>query len=311
MINNSRFDLIPSVFSENFSMKEKYTDAIQLKMFITANCTNVSLLERVLKLLIKMIKSHPDEILRTKEQIWLLVIQMMFGLTQHKELHRKRYCRRYLIVKTVSLVREILKYVSMKEVVEGILRFNSSIKFRAVRQLINDVFWDKRAEFDLSSAAKSISLKVLREYENEEITVKGDGLAFKYTRCDICGLNVSKTSLHAVNTFGRFGQREDMNLVIFDCSRENYFNHAFHERCLGKHIKEELRKDKKASLQKIDLAKLARCVVCYRNNQEIRELGAQPTARRIGAARQSRAMTPNSRQAQDQSDSSETKSQSS
>ena len=37
--------------------------------------------ERILNILMKMIKSHPEEILRTKEEIWLIIIQMMFGLT--------------------------------------------------------------------------------------------------------------------------------------------------------------------------------------------------------------------------------------
>ena len=63
-------------------MKEKFVDAIQLKVFIASKCELVSLLERVLKILMKMIKSHPDEILKNKnDKIWLLIIQMMFGLT--------------------------------------------------------------------------------------------------------------------------------------------------------------------------------------------------------------------------------------
>lgn len=63
-------------------MKEKFVDAIQLKMFIASKCPMISLLERVLKILMKMIKGHPDEILKNKdEKIWLLIIQMMFGLT--------------------------------------------------------------------------------------------------------------------------------------------------------------------------------------------------------------------------------------
>mmetsp|Transcript_3012 Transcript_3012/g.3540 ORF Transcript_3012/g.3540 Transcript_3012/m.3540 type:complete len:80 (+) Transcript_3012:1474-1713(+) len=78
-----------------------------------------------------------------------MIIKMMFGLTQHEEMHKKRYCRRYLIVKTVSLVREILKLISLRDIIDGILKENSTIKFRSVKQLIHDIFWDKRVEFQL------------------------------------------------------------------------------------------------------------------------------------------------------------------
>lgn len=158
LLINSRADLIPAAYNSNFSMKEKFVDAIQLKVFIAQNCKLISLFERVLKILIKMIKNHPDEILRNKnDKIWLQIIRMIFGLTQHKELHRKRFCRRYLIVKMVTLVKEMLKYVNMKEIVDGILGMNKTIKFRAVKQLLSDVFWDKHTEFDLCSNAQVIS----------------------------------------------------------------------------------------------------------------------------------------------------------
>lgn len=81
VLKNSRTDLIPIAYSKNFSTSELFVDAIQLKMFLSSNCPNVSLLERVIKILLKMMKSHPEELLRSNEEIWLLMIQMMFGLT--------------------------------------------------------------------------------------------------------------------------------------------------------------------------------------------------------------------------------------
>ena len=105
-------------------------------------------------------------------------------------MHRKRYCRRYLIVKMVTLVREMLKYVKLNEIVNGILRQNKTIKFRAVKQLISDVFWDKHAEVDLCETAASISYKALAVEHSFNFGLKSDGIAFKYTKCDICSLNV-------------------------------------------------------------------------------------------------------------------------
>ena len=69
----------------------------------------------------------------------------------------------------VALVREMLKHISLKDIVNGILKVNSHIRFRAVNKLISDVFWDKRAEVDLCLSAKSISFQVLKEQENEFI----------------------------------------------------------------------------------------------------------------------------------------------
>ena len=164
ILQNSRAELIPMVYNRNFSMKEKFVDAIQLKMFIVNNLANVSLLERVLKILMKMIRSHPEEILGEEDQAWLLIVKMLFSLTGHTELHKKRYCRRYLIVKTVSLVREMLKHISLRKIIDGILKENSNIKFRSVKQLIYDVFWDKRVEVELCLRGASISYNELHTH---------------------------------------------------------------------------------------------------------------------------------------------------
>ena len=100
--------------------------------------------------------------------------------------------------------------------------------------------------------------------------MKADGLVFKYTKCEICGLNVSDTSLRLVNS-ARYtsADSKDWNLVMFDCSRESNYNHSFHKSCLRKAIKEELRKNKKASLTELNVLQEARCVVCYRQSQSI------------------------------------------
>ena len=73
-----------------------------------------------------------------------------------------------------------------------------------------------------------------------------------------------------------------MHLIIFDCSKESHFNHAFHERCLRSYLEEEWRKDKKASQQKFDLNKLARCIVCYKNNQDIQPETSRQSTRHQG-----------------------------
>ena len=62
-----------------------------------------------------------------------------------------------MIVKMVSLVKEMLKYVPLQDIMDGILGVSKNIKFRAVKGLISDVFWDKHAEVDLCANAANIS----------------------------------------------------------------------------------------------------------------------------------------------------------
>lgn len=213
----------------------------------------------------KMIRNHPDEILKSTNEIWLMMVQMMFVLSQHKELHRKRYCRRYLIVKMVTLVRELLKYIKLDQVFEGILTVKKQIRFRAVKDLISDVFQDKHAEVDLCVSAASVSKNELKDTQDEFFTTKGDGLQFLYDRCELCRMHISTTSRQLMNTLST-GKEKDWSLIMFDCSKESDYNHCFHERCLKRHIKEELRKNKKASLKELDVLAVYRCVVCYKQS---------------------------------------------
>ena len=66
-------------------------------------------------------------------------------------------------MKMVTLVKEMLKYVPMQEIVNGILGVSKNIKFRSVKKLISDVFWDKHAEADLCANAANISQHELKE----------------------------------------------------------------------------------------------------------------------------------------------------
>ena len=131
----------------------------------------------------------------------------------------------------------MLKHVTLRQVVDGILVRYNNIKFRAVKQLISNVFWDKRAEVDLCNSAQSVSFNELKEIQADVFERKADGLTFMYTRCDICMMNIGKTSLSLINAHSASGEnRDDNRLIMFDCSKENYYNHAFHERCLKNKI---------------------------------------------------------------------------
>jgi hypothetical protein len=219
----------------------------------------------------------------------------------------------------VSLVREMLKYIKLKEIVNGILKVNKVIKFRSVKQLISDVFWDKRAMVDICKSATSISYNELKETQDEFFNTKADGLSFQYDKCKICEMQISKTSLRLMNSVSIYSSNnrsKDHNLIMFDCSKENNFNHAFHESCLKKYIKEELKRNKKASLRELDVLRVYRCVICYKQSQSINGEGPPKTVG--GAARSSRLVgrsggraTPNNRPTSEVSDNGSSTSQNS
>ena len=68
-----------------------------------------------------------------------------------------------MIVKTVKLVKEILKHVKLNAIIDGVLQVSQCIKYRAVKQLVSDIFWDKRAEVDLCRKSESICKQELKE----------------------------------------------------------------------------------------------------------------------------------------------------
>ena len=261
-------------------------DAIQLKLFITSK-PNIALLDRIMKVITKMFMSHPDEILRSGDEIWLAVITMLFKLTLHPTLHRKRYCRRYLVVMTVTLVRQILKHISFSQVVQGIQKKNQHVKFRAVKRIIHEVFWDKRAEVDLCSNAQSIAREELRGMVDYINLSRANGIGFTYPRCEVCSRDVVESSQRA-NTQALNNVRYDPtseSLLIFDCLVESDYNHVFHARCLRNVIRDELRRDKKAGTNDNDILKQLRCIICYKKNQEINNMGVQRYQRTVDRKR--------------------------
>ena len=273
LIKGSTAQLVPNVFSRENSYRQNIIDSFHLKLHISGKCPNINLLERVLRIITKLFMSHSEQVLKQNDDIWLNFIGLLFSLTQNEKLHKKRYCRRYLIVKMVSLVRIILKYISFEKVVDGFLSAKQNIRYRAVKQLISEVFWDKRAEVDLCKNASDISTAELKALTVKVHGSQGNGLLYRYTKCDICSASVA---LRFDNRMGGTGSllpghyRDEATegIIVFDCIGQEY-NHVFHERCINARIKDELSKDKKASLGTQEIQRALRCVMCYSQSYEL------------------------------------------
>ena len=163
----------------------------------------------------------------------------------------------------------MLQFLSLHELLEGTLSFQPKLKFRGIKQLTSEVFWDKRYEYDLTVSARRITEEENKNLEEVMANSRGTGVLFRQIVCNICRGNVLRPPIP------RHGEQlpkdklySQNNKLIFECPHNSY-NHVFHESCLRHAIEEELRKDKKANLKDNDVKKSLRCIVCYRKNQDI------------------------------------------
>ena len=86
---------------------------------------------------------------------------------------------------------------------------------------------------------------------------RANGICFAYPICEICKRNVIASSQSA-NAQAMKNDKYDVNqenMLIFDCTFEQNYNHVFHTRCLRNSIKHEIIKDKKASINDDDITK--------------------------------------------------------
>jgi hypothetical protein len=80
----------------------------------------------------------------------------LFKLAQEKEIHRKRYCRSYLIRKMVNFVKKTLPFVNFRQMIESVLKMQDKIKWRSVRELVSEVYTDQQAEFGMCECADGL-----------------------------------------------------------------------------------------------------------------------------------------------------------
>ena len=119
------------------------------------------------------------------------------------------------------------------------------------------MFWDKRAEAELCYNAKHIVQSELRGMVDNLNLSRANGIGFAYPICDICKRNVIASSQNACAQAMKNDKYDanQENLLIFDCTFEQNYNHVFHTRCLRNSIKHEIVKDKKANVSEDDIIK--------------------------------------------------------
>jgi len=116
---------------------------------------NIDLLDRSLEKMQNICKAHPKEVLLQSEESWHQIITFLFSVLFHPSLRKKSYCKRYLKLKMVEFCRCILPHVPFFRIIYFSSDKSKQLKFKAVKELVNDVFEDKSQEYEMCINAKT------------------------------------------------------------------------------------------------------------------------------------------------------------
>ena len=104
-------------------IEDRYKMALTKKEYNEQTSPNMELIERVLKTITKIFTRQPDEVMHSSNQVWTSIIQYLFLMYHKPELKRKRFARRYITLRIVQIVREMLRYLTLHTLLEGTLSF--------------------------------------------------------------------------------------------------------------------------------------------------------------------------------------------
>jgi hypothetical protein len=85
----------------------------------------------------------------------------LFTVLFHPSLRKKSYCKRHLKLKMVEFCRCILPHVPFSRIIYGASAQTSTLRFKAVKELVNDVFADKSQEFEMCENANTTQARDL------------------------------------------------------------------------------------------------------------------------------------------------------
>jgi len=75
----------------------------------------------------------------------------LFDILTHASLRGKSYCRAHLKKKIVGCVRAILQWVPFEAIIKQVssITGTKNMRFKAVKELVNDVFSNKSQEYEM------------------------------------------------------------------------------------------------------------------------------------------------------------------
>ena len=85
-----------------------------------------------------------------------MILTQLFKLATDKTIHRKKYCRAFMTRRMVMFVKKTLPFVNFKEMISAVCKLQDKIRWRAVREMVSEVFTDIRAEEGMCYSANML-----------------------------------------------------------------------------------------------------------------------------------------------------------
>jgi len=140
--------MVASAIKINVRVNNKDKRAEHYRVWVEKFGKNIGVLDKMLDKIQNICKFHP-EVLENNDQTWQTILLTLFKVLFHPSLRKKGYCKRHLKLKMVSFCRCILPYVSFSRIVAASVQNTKTLRFKAIKELVHDIFQDKSQEFDM------------------------------------------------------------------------------------------------------------------------------------------------------------------
>jgi hypothetical protein len=171
----------------NLKVHNKDKQAEHYRIWVEKFGTNICLLDKMLDKIQNICKAH-SEVLENNDESWKLILLTLFKILFHPSLRKKGYCKRHLKLKMVSFCRCILPFVNFGRIVAASVQNTKTLRFKAIKELVHDVFQDKSQEFDMCLNAQTTQTRDLVYLQEQDNHMKSEGLSFLVgaLTCSLC-----------------------------------------------------------------------------------------------------------------------------
>lgn len=134
--------MVANAIKINARVSNKDRRAEHYRVWVEKFGQNIGLVDKMLDKIQNICKFHP-EVLENNDQSWKTILLTLFKILFHPSLRKKGYCKRHLKLKMVGFCRCILPYVSFSRIVAASVQNTKTLRFKAIKELVHDIFQDK------------------------------------------------------------------------------------------------------------------------------------------------------------------------
>jgi hypothetical protein len=121
-----------------------------------------------------------------------MILGALFELIQGETMRKKRFCKTFFKEKMVEFCRVLLAHVKLDKLLAAMLRARPKARFKAIKDLIGDIFLLNKNEESFCAKVNGIILKDLLAQCEENLHSQESGFTFINlnelvpNKCDYC-----------------------------------------------------------------------------------------------------------------------------